>query len=102
MEWERNTLQDIILNIELTFDESFAVRSDDLADTVDYKTLKRKIMEFTEKSQYYLIEKLASQILDLIMEDPKVTSARIRLDKPHALRFARSVSVEMEKTRSSS
>lgn len=98
-DWERKTLQDVTLNIELEFDERKAIESDNIADTVDYKALKKDIMRHVENSQYYLIEKLGGEVLDLVMKDTKITAARIRVDKPQALRFARSVSIEIYQTR---
>jgi len=99
-DWEREALQDIVLNIAFDFDETKAAQSDDLADTIDYKSLKKRIIRLVEASRYNLIEKLGTEVLNLIMEEPKITSAQIRLDKPLALRFAKSVSIELKKSRS--
>jgi D-erythro-7,8-dihydroneopterin triphosphate epimerase len=94
-EWERHHPQDIVINVSMDFDPSAAVESDRIEDTVDYKGTKRRIMELVERSQFGLIEKLAHAILGLVMDDTRVLAARVRVDKPHALRFADSVSVEM-------
>jgi D-erythro-7,8-dihydroneopterin triphosphate epimerase len=98
-DWEREHQQEIILNIKIKFDDSLAAKSDDINDTIDYKKMKHKIMEKAENSSFYLIEKLSEFILDIIMEDPKVIAARLKLDKPHALRFADSVSIEKVRIR---
>jgi FolB domain-containing protein len=98
-EWERDVKQDVIINLSFTFDASPAVESDALADTINYKQLKRKIMAEVENSQYRLIEKLAARILAMVMEDSRVTSATVRVDKPQALRYATSVAVEMSEKR---
>jgi D-erythro-7,8-dihydroneopterin triphosphate epimerase len=98
-EWERHHPQDILINIGMDFDASAAVESDRIEDTVDYKSIKRGIIELVERSQFGLIEKLAHAILELVMSDAKVLAARVRVDKPHALRFADSVSVEMSAER---
>ena len=92
-DWERETQQDVIINVELEFDGTRAAETDTIEDTVDYKHLKRRIIDAVESSKFYLIEKLAAHVLSIIMEDKKVIRASVEVDKPHALRFADSVSV---------
>ena len=97
--WERTTKQEVILNIALDFDSSKAAKSDNIKDTVDYKSLKKSIMTLVESSQFMLLERLVERVLDLIMKDPKVTLATVRIDKPRALRFAKSVSIESSRSK---
>ncbi len=92
--WERKEVQDVIINITFEFNGSTAAERDDIQDTVDYKELKKSIIKTVENSQFYLLEKLASRILEIVMSDPKVIRANVEVDKPQALRFADSVSVE--------
>jgi FolB domain-containing protein len=99
IEWERNTPQDVVINIALTYDADRAVASDAMEDAVDYKGLKRRIIDEVEKSSFHLLEKLTSRVLDIVMEDKRVLSAKVRIDKPSALRFAKTVSVEMNDRR---
>ncbi len=99
-EWERNHLQEVVINIEMAFDGSKAIQSDAIEDTVDYKTLKKRILKEVEDSDFQLLEKLANHILQIIMSDFKVQKATVEVDKPHALRFADSVSVIVEENRS--
>ena len=94
-EWERKVKQDVILNITLEFNAKKAAKSDKIKDTVDYKGLTKNIIRKVESSKYFLIEKLAAQILNIIMKTPGVEEATVRIDKPGALRFARSVSVTL-------
>lgn len=94
-DWERKNKQDVIINIKLEFDASKAAKSDDIADTVDYKAIKLKIIDLVDKSSCNLLERLAHQILKICLSDPKVEKATVKVDKPHALRFAESVSVEV-------
>ena len=96
MDWERSTKQDVVLNIELWFDHSNAALSDDIADTVDYKKLKLKLIDMVEKSNFQLLESLADAALKICLSEPLVEKAVVRVDKPRALRFADSVSVEVE------
>ncbi|HMD69633.1 MAG TPA: dihydroneopterin aldolase [Chitinivibrionales bacterium] len=99
-EWERDVKQDVVINLSFEFDASKAVESDSIADTVNYKALKRKIIAEVEGSRYRLLEKLAAKVLEIVMEDQRVTSATVRVDKPQALRYAKSVAVEMSERRS--
>ena len=98
-DWERKKEQDILINLKVHVDDESAVASDDLADGVDYKTIKYRIVQEVEKTSFYLIEKLAGFILDIVLENEKVTKATVEIDKPHALRFAESVSIELTRER---
>jgi D-erythro-7,8-dihydroneopterin triphosphate epimerase len=98
-EWERKERQAVIVNAELEFDGSAAVVSDALADTIDYRTISRRIIEFTEESSYELIEALAGNLLQVCFEDPRVFRARVEVDKPNAIRSADSTSVEVSGVR---
>ncbi len=97
--WERKIQQDIIINLELDFDASKAAKSDNIKDTLDYKVLKKRIIDLIQCSKFFLLEKLVEEILILIMTNPKVLKATVRVDKPKALRFAKSVSVESSRTK---
>ena len=101
-DWERESKQDIVINIALECDAAKAAQSDDLKDAVDYKALTKRIIEFAEGSQVFLLEKLTAQVLDMIMEDKRILSSAVRIDKPLALRFSKSVSVEMNRRREAS
>jgi D-erythro-7,8-dihydroneopterin triphosphate epimerase len=98
-DWERNTKQDVIINIRLDFDAQKAIDSDVMDDTVDYKNLKRRIIEEVEGSRFQLLEKLTAHVLSIVMADTRVLSAAVRIEKPSALRFAKTVSVEMSERR---
>ena len=92
-DWEKEKKQDVILNIEIEFDGTDAASSDSIENTVDYKTLNKKVIEFVESGNFNLLEKLVSGIGEIILKEKRVTSATIKADKPGALRFADSVSV---------
>jgi FolB domain-containing protein len=96
---ERTKEQDVNLRITLSLDLRQAGSSDDLADTVDYKTLKGDIRALVEGSRFFLIERLAHEIARLCLQRPGVQGATVRLEKPGALRFARTVAVEIERSR---
>lgn len=96
---EREQKQEVVFNISLTCDLSAAAATDDLEKTVDYSRLKNRVVQFAEASDFYLIERLAGCVADLCLEDPRVSAVRVRVDKPGALTFARSVAVEIERTK---
>lgn len=98
-DWERDLLQDVIVNIEFGFDSDAAVKSDDIRDSVDYKKLKRKIIKHVENSKVFLLEKMADDILNIVFEEDKIRYARVEVDKPNALRYTDSVSVVAERNR---
>ena len=98
-QWERNAPQDVTVNVEFEFDGSKPARTDDLNDVIDYKALTKRISNFVEGSQFFLLEKLSASILELVMQEPRVQRASVTVDKPGALRFADSVSVTCRATR---
>ena len=91
--------QDVVINVTLDYDATKAIRSDNLKDTVDYKVITKKIIKAVESSNFMLLEKLASIVVDIVMENPRINNTSVRIDKPLALRFADSVSVELHKKR---
>lgn len=98
-DWEREEKQELIVNMEFEFDAEKAAFSDDLWDTVDYKSMKKRVIDFVEKSQFQLLEKLTAEVLRMVLDEPLVLAATVRIDKPHALRYAKSVSIEMSDSR---
>lgn len=96
---ERKNKQDVIINITLETDLRAAGKSDSLNDTVDYKTIKLAVLDFVEKSSFQLIESLAEGIAEICLKDRRVQSATVTIDKPGALRFCRSVAVEITRSR---
>jgi len=89
--------QDVLINLEIETDIPVsAMQADEPLDIFDYKTITKKIIAHVQEGRFKLLEVLTKSILDMIMEDVKVIRARVEVDKPHALRFAESVSLEME------
>jgi FolB domain-containing protein len=99
-EEERREKQDVIINIVLSTDLRKPGRTDRFEDALDYRDLKKKILHLIENSKYFLVEALAEAIAAFCLENEKVIGARVRVEKPGALRFARSVGVEIERERS--
>lgn len=96
---ERRDKQDVVINVTMETDLRAAGKSDRLEDSVDYKSVKKRILEIVEGSQFQLIESLAERIAEACLEAELVQRAIVRIDKPGALRFARTVSVEVDRSR---
>lgn len=91
--------QDIVINSEIHYPADIASSTDNEADAVNYKVITKRMIQLVEKGRFKLLEKLVADLLDIAMEHSDVKFARVMVDKPHALRFADSVSITMEKTR---
>lgn len=96
---ERREKQDVVINIALDCDCAPAAASDDIRDAVDYKKIKKAVLRLVEASSFGLIETLAERIAEIVLSDSRVQAARVAVDKPGALRFARGVGVEIERRR---
>lgn len=92
---ERVNKQDVVVNITLYADLRKAGRSDDIADTVDYKAVKQAVLALVEGSSFLLVERLAEAIADACLAQAGVRRVRVLVEKPAALRFARTVGVEI-------
>ena len=99
-EEERRDKQDVLINITLYTDHTAAI-SDDVADTVNYRTVAKQTIKLVEAAQFFLVEKMALEIANLCLADPRVERAIVTVEKPGALRFARSVGVTVDRTRAS-
>ena len=98
-DWEREKKQDILINVEMEADCRPAGLSDDFKDAVDYRAATKSIIALVENSAFFLVEKMAEEIAAICMENPKVTLVRVRVEKPGAVRFSRSVGLEIERRR---
>tara|TARA_Y100000741_G_scaffold316873_1_gene263370 strand:- start:312 stop:677 length:366 start_codon:yes stop_codon:yes gene_type:complete len=98
--WERQTKQKIEIDIEIESDLSQAMQSDDINDTVNYRTISKKIMEHVASSEYYLVEKLANKLIEICFnEDQNCISVKMTIRKPGAVRFSESVGVTITRKR---
>ena len=92
---ERRRKQEVVINLSLYTDLAKAGKSDRLEDAVDYRAIKKKILAMVKSSHYDLVEALAAAVARLCLSDPAIKKVRVRVDKPSALRFAKSVGVEI-------
>ena len=98
-EREREQPQDILVNILLFADIRKASKSDNVDDSVNYRTVAKKVLAHTETIKRYTVEALAEDIAVLCLEDEKVIKVQVRVEKPGAVRFSRSVGVEIERSK---
>jgi len=99
-DWEREVKQDVLINLEIHADLRPAGASDALEDAVDYRAVTKRIIAAVEGSAFHLVERLAEEVAGLCLADPRVRRVIVRVEKPGALRFARSVGVEIDRDRS--
>ena len=93
---ERTKRQDVTVNISITYLTNPGIFDDLVDSALNYKTITKRIISCVEEGSFLLLEKLVGDVLDICAEHEAVTSASVRIDKPHALRFADSVSLEMQ------
>jgi 2-amino-4-hydroxy-6-hydroxymethyldihydropteridine diphosphokinase len=98
-DWERRIRQPLQFDIEMAFDNRKPAASDAIADTLDYKAVSKRLIEFVSQSSYGLVETLAERCASLILNEFAVTQLRLKLSKPGAVRGARAVGVIIERSR---
>ena len=96
-DWERETKQTVVLDIEMAFDIQKAAETDDIQYTLDYKTVSKRIISFVETSQFLLVEKLISEIATIILHEFNVPWVKISLNKKGAIRRASDVGIIIER-----
>jgi FolB domain-containing protein len=94
---ERTERQDILVNLDLWVDTRAAAASDDIADAVNYRSVCKRVIEHVEGGEPLLLERLTNEIAELVMREFAVSRVRVRVEKLGALRFARSVGIEIER-----
>ena len=96
---ERINKQDILVNVVIFADIRQAAASDKIDDAVNYKSITKRIAAHVEASSDLLVERLVTDIARLLLTEFPVERVQVRVEKPGALRFARSVGIEIERTR---
>jgi FolB domain-containing protein len=98
-EKEREQPQDILINIKINTDISIAAKNDDVDESVNYRTVAKKILAHVESIKRYTVEALAEDIAKLCLDEPHAQSVVVKVEKPGAVRFSKSVGVEIERTK---
>jgi dihydroneopterin aldolase len=99
IDWERRVRQTVVLDIELPVDCRRASLTDDVADTLDYKKVAKRVLAYVAASEFKLVETLAHRVALLILEEFGAEWVRVALNKPGAIRDSRDVGVVIERTR---
>jgi len=99
-EWERKIKQPIVLDIEMSFDNRKPAASDDIADTLDYKAISKRLIQFVSESSFGLVEALAEHCCRIIIDEFGVARVKLKLSKIGAVRGAKAVGVMLERSRS--
>ncbi|MBB3101692.1 dihydroneopterin triphosphate 2'-epimerase [Azomonas macrocytogenes] len=87
--------QDVLINLTVIYPAGGAVQVNDIQHALNYRTITKTIIQHVEGNRFALLERLTQDILDLVMQHPAVRYAEVEVDKPHALRFAESVSITL-------
>ncbi|MCZ2121148.1 MAG: dihydroneopterin aldolase [Anaerolineales bacterium] len=98
-DWEREKLQDILINVAVFSDTRRAAETDDIKYCIDYSALTKKIQAHAETAARLTVEALADDIVKICLQNEMVKKVIVRVEKPTAVRFAKSVGVEIERSR---
>jgi len=98
-DWEREVKQRLEVDLEMWMDLRAAAKSDAIEDTLNYKSVAKRVLAFVEASQYRLVEALAGEIARIVLEEFEVERVRVTLHKPGAIRHSRDVGVVVERGR---
>lgn len=98
-EEEKQKKQDVVINVAMRYRVENAIEHNEIEHALNYRTINKAIIDHVESNRFLLLERLAGEILAIVMQDAKVMRAEVTVDKPHALRFADSVSITLCDTR---
>ena len=93
---ELDKKQDVVINIEIRYAISDAALADHVHGALNYKTITKEVIRHVEQGSFLLLEKLVADVLEICSSHRDVLFSRVTIDKPHALRFADSVSLTLE------
>ena len=99
IDWERRVKQTVVVDLELPVDCRRASVTDDVADTVDYKRVAKRVLAYIEAAEFKLVETLAHRLALLLLEEFALEWVHISLNKPGAIRNSRDVGVVIERSR---
>lgn len=99
IDWERRVKQTVVVDLEIPVDCRQAALTDEVADTVDYKKVAKRILAFIEASEYKLVETLAQRLALTLLEEFGLEWVRLCINKPGAIRNSRDVGVTIERSR---
>jgi 7,8-dihydroneopterin aldolase/epimerase/oxygenase len=98
-DWERKVKQKVVVDLEMVADIRKAAASDSIEDTLDYKTVSKRLLQFISESEFQLVETLTERIAQIVVTEFDVPGVKVRLNKQGALRGSRDVGIQIERTR---
>ena len=96
-EWERRTRQTVMLDLDMAADIKRAAQTDRINDTLSYKDVAKRLIDYVGTSEFQLVETLAEKVAELVRHEFKVPWVRVRVNKKGAIRGAAGVGVEIER-----
>jgi len=99
LEWERKVKQTVVLDLEVPVDCARAAQNDDVTQTVDYKSMAKRVIHFVSTSEFFLVETLAHRTAMLLLAEFDIDWVRLSVNKPGAIRGSRDVGVSVERRR---
>jgi dihydroneopterin aldolase len=99
IDWERRVKQTVVIDLEMPADCRRAANTDEVADTLDYKKVAKRVIAFVAASEFKLVETLAHRLALLVLEEFGMEWLRVSVNKPGAIRDSRDVGVSIERTR---
>jgi 7,8-dihydroneopterin aldolase/epimerase/oxygenase len=97
-DWERTIKQKIVLDIEMAFDNRVPAGTDDIADTLDYKAVSKRLIKYVSESSFGLVETLAERCAEIILQEFSVKHVHLKLSKPGAVTGSKAVGVIIERS----
>jgi len=91
--------QDVVINAVIRYHADKAVEFNHIEQALNYRTITKQVIALVEDNRFLLLERMTREVLDLIMGHEAVLTAQVEIDKPHALRFADSVSITLSDSR---
>lgn len=91
--------QDVLINLTILYPAADAVSGNQIEQALNYRTITKAVIAHVEGNRFALLERLTQELLDLVMSYTQVSYAEVEVDKPHALRFAESVSITLSSRR---
>jgi dihydroneopterin aldolase len=96
-EWEKRIKQKVRIDLEMATDIAMAAASDAIEDTLDYKAISKRVIQFVEESRYELIETLIEKVSEIILKEFNISWVRLTISKPGAVRGSRDVGITIER-----
>lgn len=93
--WERKVKQEVNISLEMEFNIDKAGKTDQIEDALDYKKIGKAVIALVEKSSFFLVEKMATEVAKLVLKNKKIDSVMVTASKPGALRGSKSVGVKI-------